>query len=970
MDKIGTAGNKAFAGTALVKADITGLHTVGTSVFEGCTSLKTITTGKYTDIGAYMFKDCTALGTAINSDGLDGVNIMNPVVGNGAFYGCTGLKTVNFGYGSTENKTKVGENEAYTFTIGANAFEGCTQLSSVSFNGYNVASIGDNAFKNCTSLSSITLENGTTSFGKNVFAGTSAVVNIDNNNVYTIVDGAIYRGTELVLAPATITSSFAIKADTTSIGSYAFASSQLASGVTTINIPSTVTSIGEGAFAGLNIQTITLPEGITVIDDYTFSDSALTAITIPASVKTIGDQAFAGCTSLATITFAEGTQLVQTGNLAFANTAITTLAMPDGVKKMGALTFYNCKSLRTITLPSVEEIGTSTFFGCTALETATFGANAKVVGDSTFYIGTTGSSLTSVTLGGKTTAIGENAFAYCTKLTSIDLDKVTVIGEGAFTNCTKLAEVKGLENVVTIGDYAFFNCSVLKALNLTNAETIGAFAFANGLKFVSAKTENALKVGLYTLALDSSLSSSTYTTVSIPVVQTIGAYAFFGGSETTIALPATLTSFGDGALANSKLKTITIDAGNKLFFVEGDVLYRYIANSANGAEYELCAYPSAKAAPTYTDSDNVTSQKTYKIKDGTITVQPYAFAYLANYSNAASRSLAKVILPYSMLTIGDSAFYSSGITEFVFESITAPTLLDSYKYIQVSTTSGTMQQYSMYYTNFGSSLYSGGNLVQGSLKISYPSNGTGYDNFIYSYFFGESVELGELMNDDTRALKNTIEGFDDAETVKGWLSLEVNAQNTAMVQAFADSVKQAHADYLSITSETQLNYLGEKNVAKLSAIEDALKDVKTRFNIARKATSLVVNSNSTHKTAYKAGERFNMSGLSMTVVYDDYTEELADMSQISLDDVYDRELTVYDRVVGITGYGLTAYLPISVSSTNSGSNNGSSNSGKASGCGSVTTGGFDGGMMALAIGVCALAIVAKAIISKRRKDNQ
>jgi hypothetical protein len=281
----------------------------------------------------------------------------------------------------------------------------------------------------------------------------------------------------------------------------------------------------------------------------------------------------------------------------------------------------------------------------------------------------------------------------------------------------------------------------------------------------------------------------------------------------------------------------------------------------------------------------------------------------------------------------------------------------------------------MYYDNFGSGLFENGKTKAGTLIISYPTNGTGYDNFIYSYFFGTAYELGELMDDTTRALKETIEGFYTSDEVSSWLTLEVNDKNTSMVQAFADAVKEAHATYNLITSATQLEYLkgDNDNIAKLSAIESALKDVKTRFGIKRTATSLKVSSDSKHKTSYKEGDKFSLSGLKLIVVYDDYTEEEADMSKISLRSAYDRELITSDRSVGVTGYGLTVYIPVTVTEASSSTdNNNSSSSGgnkTASGCGSVTTGGFDGGMMALAIGICALAIAAKTIIARRKKED-
>ena len=70
-----------------------------------------------------------------------------------------------------------------------------------------------------------------------------------------------------------------------------------------INIPSTVTSIGERAFDDCtNLTSITLPSGLTSIGDLAFAGcTGLTSITIPSSVTSIGFWAFVNWTSSQTI---------------------------------------------------------------------------------------------------------------------------------------------------------------------------------------------------------------------------------------------------------------------------------------------------------------------------------------------------------------------------------------------------------------------------------------------------------------------------------------------------------------------------------------------------------------------------------------------------------------------------------------------------------------------------------------------
>lgn len=70
-----------------------------------------------------------------------------------------------------------------------------------------------------------------------------------------------------------------------------------------VEIPNTVTSIGEKAFAGCSmLQEINIPESVTVIGEKAFENCmSLSSIIIPASVKSIGKDAFKGCEYLLAI---------------------------------------------------------------------------------------------------------------------------------------------------------------------------------------------------------------------------------------------------------------------------------------------------------------------------------------------------------------------------------------------------------------------------------------------------------------------------------------------------------------------------------------------------------------------------------------------------------------------------------------------------------------------------------------------
>lgn len=895
--KIGTAHDFAFRGcTALEEIDITGLHMAGNSVFQGCTNLKTVETGHYTAIGSGMFYNCTSLTEiTIHAPRVDGgvtmeywmmdeddeYTIVFPY-GGGAFENCTNLSTVNF---SNESDGKTWTDTE--FRIDDYAFAGCKNLSAVNFNGLPVSYIGDYAFSR-TALTNLTVY-GTPVLGNNIFAGVNGTVNLtfESDKGYTQEsNGAIYCGTTLVLAPATITSSFAIKAGTTEIAPYAFSGSKFE--VNTIAIPDTVETIGEGAFNGAKITSITIPSKVTYIPEKAFAMSSLTSITIPATVKEIGASAFANCRSLGEITISNGVETI--GSYAFSNTGIQSITLPESVKVMGDSVFENCHNLTEAHLSSLISLGDYTFFGCENLATASFGQNAKASGNYTFYTGAyfnyqtekieyLAGALTTVDLGGLE-ELGECVFWHCANLTSIDLKNVTKVGMGAFSDCGNLITVTNIEKLTNIGDHAFAGTALPK-INLESAKEIGDQAFYN----VEA------------------------TAINFPVAVSIGRQAFAGSLIFNLQIPATLEKLGAGAFMSSyNLNTVKVEEGNDIFFVKDNVLYRIIENAKTSARdtYELCLYPSALYA-----TENEQQAAHYRVIDGTVTIQAFAFAYLN------PGALSSVTLPYSLKTIGAFAFFNrvdgvntNVISRYNFESIAAPALLSEYyDLFDLDPNNINLTVFrSMYYANFYNELiwYVGevGYSYPTTTVLAYPSNGTGYQNYVYSLYFGTNVSLGELKEDDIRTIIKYVDSF-DIDVINSWMSLPNNAANKAMVEEFSEKVKEAHRLYNNYAARPiQIGYLNEgvNRAEKLFAVEAALKPVKAHFGISVKISSVRVAESSKHKSIYKIGEEFDMTGLVIEVIYDDYSTELvSDISLMTLETkgaLYDFDTSVDVRYAG------------------------------------------------------------------------
>lgn len=944
MEKIGIADVNAFKGCiSLLEADITGLHTAASNIFEGCTALNSVKTDQYTMISEGMFYGCTALENVIISNPRvcgGARNILG--IGGGAFQNCTSLESVTFGGENAKSGT--------VFRIDPYAFAGCSDLSQVNFGEYSVSYIGDYAFAG-TNLTQFTVPNGNPVFGETVFDGVSVTITWDGG--YTSDSDGVYLGKTLVLAPATISAGFTIKSDTEEIAPYAFASSTF-DGVDTITVPASVKKIGEGAFAGTGITSIVINADITEIPERAFSESGLTTITIPTGVTSIGASAFRNCRDLVTIDFGSSS-LNRIGDYAFAGAAVANVTVPDSVTEMGSYVFMDCESLTEAHLPSLTSLGDYTFVGCYQLETASFGDSATASGNYTFFPGSElqiqsgnlvevgkDSALTTVDLGGLTT-LGDGVFLFCNSLVNIDLKNVTEVGNDTFLNCTVLAQVDKIEQLTKIGDRAFARTG-LTSLTLTAAEEIGDQAFYN----VSA------------------------TSLSMPAVKSIGSEAFARISITSLNIPSTLEKYGDGAFVSAtSLNTVTVDGSNPLFFAENDVLYRKITDPKNNEiSYELCLYPANLVSQP---SENYSAH--YRVKEGTVSIQGKAF------SGIVANRLSTVTLPYSVKTIGISAFYGSPISRFNFESISAPVLISEYWNLGDKVSQVPEAFRSLYYTNFQIEFAShvlGGQIS--TVTLAYPTNGVGYDNYVYRNYFGPKVLLGELMDDNTRLFNKLVDGF-DVDVVKGYMNLEVTDANKLTVNTFSESVKSAHRILNNTTSQTQLEMITEARINKLYSVEEALKPVKSKFGISVSISGVVPAENSAHKSQYKSGETFDKSGLIVVVTYDDYsTETISDSSDIIIDANYRGALHTYDTFVAATYKGVYFRIPITVTAEASEGPDGSGDQqpeeptgpeeeqgGGCGGCGSMYIGPTIGGTGLLLLTLAGAIILVTRL---RRESNK
>lgn len=130
-----------------------------------------------------------------------------------------------------------------------------------------------------------------------------------------------------------------------------------------VNIVSNTYSNGKGV--------IKFDGSLTRVGFYTFSESSISSISLPDSVTSIGQGAFQTCDSLTSVSLGNG--LTSIDYMAFQECySLTSVNIPDSVTNIDNNAFNYCESLESVTIGSgVTTIGGYAFSGCLNLTTIT-----------------------------------------------------------------------------------------------------------------------------------------------------------------------------------------------------------------------------------------------------------------------------------------------------------------------------------------------------------------------------------------------------------------------------------------------------------------------------------------------------------------------------------------------------------------------------------------------------------------------
>lgn len=618
-------GSNAFYGCTSI-ASVTfpqGLEIIDEGAFQGCTSITGVgfPTG-LKEIGHNAFHGCEGISSITFPEGLEtiGANAFNDTkvtsvtfpaslksIGGNVFHGSS-LKSIIFTEGTGELTIwgyafeDLYYLETVTFAkglkrIGDDAFERCPKLTSISL-PEGLDSIGRMAFYDCYNLSSVSLPSTLKEMGDMAFANTPWAKNQTADD-----DGILYYGTIAVAYAKEASEGAVIKIKEGTLGimdDFIYGNS----GITAVELPSTLKSIGMRAFSKTSIKAISIPNSVESIGYRAFEEcNSLQSVVISESVKEMYSP-FYNCTSLtqatvyaknlskdssfgsyltnmATLTIGSGVSVLPAnfiksgsqlsvifeerlssselfiGNQALASSQKTTLFLPNCRIALDDNALCGDK-FASFEIPGIIiALGHDALYSSGVSGTIRLSEEIKSIEENAFYNCT---GLTSVIISNELTTIGASAFSSCSSLESITLpESLEAIGNYTFFGCEKLSSIRIPASVTRIGNCAFYDCTSLNEVSITGSLTeIGDKAFygCSGLKKLTI-SGNVNQIGVLAFGGLENLTEVLIT----GTVGEIGERCFFNCKNLSSLTILSETSIGDHSFSScTNLSSLTLGA--------------------------------------------------------------------------------------------------------------------------------------------------------------------------------------------------------------------------------------------------------------------------------------------------------------------------------------------------------------------------------------------------------------------------
>ena len=411
--------------------------------------------------------------------------------------------------------------------------------------------------------------------------------------------------------------------------------------------------LGDGAFSGCSgLTSLTIPSGVTSIGKSAFDGcSGLTSLTIPSSVTEIGNYAFDGCSGLTSLTLPSGITSISDYAFEYCS-GLTSLTIPSGVTSIGYRAFSGCSGLTSLTIPSsVTEIGESAFQGC--------------------------SGLTSLTIPSGVTSIGWGAFSGCSGLTSLTIpSSVTSIGGGAFKGCSGLTSLTIPSSVTSIGEQTFEGCSGLTSIYVypENLPELGTDIFTgcdakNCTVYVPKGTYDAYKsseFGYFENIVDGINKDGLLTTQVTIKLDEAGTLPYkISANEKNLITNLKIV----GKINGTDLKFIREMAGRDYYGKKTDGKLSILDLSEAKIVEGGSAYISYNGFCQYTYNDRLGYYAFYGCSGLTSLTIPSGFTSINNYTFYGCSGLTSLTIPSGVTSIGNYAFEGcSGLTSLTIPS--------------------------------------------------------------------------------------------------------------------------------------------------------------------------------------------------------------------------------------------------------------------------------------------------------------
>ncbi len=514
------------------------------------------------------------------------------------------------------------------------------------------------------------------------------------------IDGKIYKVTHIEALGFSDchASNIEIPSSVTSIGDSAFFDCQI---LTRISIPSNVTSIGNGAFAGcFSLKDITIPSSVTNIGDNAFADcwGALEDLTIPSSVTNIGDNAFANCIYL-DLVINNTERNVTVGSNAFVGCKSVTWEIPDeestglqfevsGTTAMVANGDYS--KLDSAFIPSkvkidgnvytVTGIVNNAFYNCKSLTYLKVSGGVANMGVATF---SGCENLKTVVLGDGIKKISNSLFNGCTSLSDINIPaSVTEIDIAAFGSCTSLTSIDIPANVTNIVEYAFDGCKNLASINVDDKNR--TYASVDGVLYNKEKTiliqAPGKLQGVFTIPSGvTNIASGAFglceglTGLEIPAsVTSISEYAFENCTGlTNVTIPSSVKNIDYKAFSGCKNLDLVISNAKENVTVKSGAL-----DDCKSVTWDLLVDESESPLKFKVLTETTAEVTKENCVEGSVTIpskvvidgKTYSVVSIADYAFKNCKDLTGITIPSSVVKIGTGAFQSSGLTTIELSS--------------------------------------------------------------------------------------------------------------------------------------------------------------------------------------------------------------------------------------------------------------------------------------------------------------